>query len=356
VRYVWSPVGSDILILRDRDTDANGTLDERLYVQQDANGNVTSITNTDGEVVQRFAYDPFGRSTVLADDFTASTDTYAWHYRHQGLYVDPTTSRVYNRARWLDVDLGRFISVDPLGFGAGDVNLYRYVGNGPVSAVDPSGMEESWWKKPEGGTWWRRNVGAIPVIGRIDRKLNIIEATIDYAMTPGTPPPTLTGPVGQQAMDPDSVMRRAMLKQDQANGIPITGYNDQRHLGASGGKEENRFNAGNEAAAQTLQMVKSIEDRVTESALQAAGSKAVVDLGKYLLEVRAKRLQMQRAVQRGIEAERTAIEKGVTGIARTIYTCISEHGTTKILKFMRILLVFSLFRALFWTSECHKFM
>jgi len=141
VRYVWSPVGSDILILRDRDTDANGTLDERLYVQQDANGNVTSITNTDGEVVQRFAYDPFGRSTVLADDFTATTDSYEWQYRHQGLYVDPTTGRVYNRARWLDVDLGRFISVDPLGFGAGDVNLRRYVGNGPVSAVDPSGME-----------------------------------------------------------------------------------------------------------------------------------------------------------------------------------------------------------------------
>jgi len=143
VRYVWSPVGSDMLILRDRDTDANGTLDERLYVQQDANGNVTSLTTADeGEVVQRFAYDPFGRSTVLADDFTATTDSYEWHYRHQGLYVDPTTGRVYNRARWLDVDLGRFISVDPKGFAAGDVNLRRYVGNGPASGVDPSGMEE----------------------------------------------------------------------------------------------------------------------------------------------------------------------------------------------------------------------
>ncbi len=37
VQYVWSPVYVDALILRDRDTNANGTLDERLYVVQDAN-------------------------------------------------------------------------------------------------------------------------------------------------------------------------------------------------------------------------------------------------------------------------------------------------------------------------------
>lgn len=29
---------------------------------------------------------------------------------------------------------------DPLGFEAGDENLYRYVGNGPTNAVDPSGL------------------------------------------------------------------------------------------------------------------------------------------------------------------------------------------------------------------------
>jgi len=35
--------------------------------------------------------------------------------------------------------LGRWMEEDPLGFEAGDVNLYRYVGNDPTSAVDPSG-------------------------------------------------------------------------------------------------------------------------------------------------------------------------------------------------------------------------
>ncbi len=35
----------------------------------------------------------------------------------------------------------RFLQEDPMGFEAGDLNVYRYVGNNPVSRTDPSGME-----------------------------------------------------------------------------------------------------------------------------------------------------------------------------------------------------------------------
>ncbi len=35
---------------------------------------------------------------------------------------------------------GRWISKDPIGFAAGDSNLYRYVGNSPTNAADPSGL------------------------------------------------------------------------------------------------------------------------------------------------------------------------------------------------------------------------
>ncbi len=34
-----------------------------------------------------------------------------------------------------------WISEDPIGFAAGDANLYRYVGNGATYAVDPTGLE-----------------------------------------------------------------------------------------------------------------------------------------------------------------------------------------------------------------------
>lgn len=36
--------------------------------------------------------------------------------------------------------LGRFISEDPIGFGGGDANLYRYAENGPANFGDPMGL------------------------------------------------------------------------------------------------------------------------------------------------------------------------------------------------------------------------
>jgi uncharacterized protein RhaS with RHS repeats len=39
-----------------------------------------------------------------------------------------------------DPKVGRWLSEDPLGFKAGDENLYRYVGNGPTNDVDPMGL------------------------------------------------------------------------------------------------------------------------------------------------------------------------------------------------------------------------
>ncbi len=50
----------------------------------------------------------------------------------------------YYRSRYYDPMIGRFMSRDPLGFAASDVNLYRYVGNQPVGFKDPFGLERSY--------------------------------------------------------------------------------------------------------------------------------------------------------------------------------------------------------------------
>ena len=62
VQYIWSPVYVDALVLRDRDSNGDGTLDERLYVAQDANYNVTVLFDNSGNVVERYVYDPFGQA------------------------------------------------------------------------------------------------------------------------------------------------------------------------------------------------------------------------------------------------------------------------------------------------------
>jgi RHS repeat-associated protein len=41
-----------------------------------------------------------------------------------------------------DSSVGRWLEEDPLEFEAGDDNLYRYAGNHPTSATDPSGLSE----------------------------------------------------------------------------------------------------------------------------------------------------------------------------------------------------------------------
>jgi RHS repeat-associated protein len=44
------------------------------------------------------------------------------------------------RNRVYSATLGRFLQTDPIRFQAGDINIYRYVGNSPVNGTDPMGL------------------------------------------------------------------------------------------------------------------------------------------------------------------------------------------------------------------------
>ncbi len=51
-----------------------------------------------------------------------------------------------------DPTMGRWISPDPIGFHAGDEDLYRYVFNNPTNGTDPSGLLVPEWLGPAAGT------------------------------------------------------------------------------------------------------------------------------------------------------------------------------------------------------------
>ncbi len=58
----------------------------------------------------------------------------------QGMIYNGATGTYDDRMRVLDPDQDVFLSVDPMGYAAGDANLYRYVSNNPLMNTDPSGM------------------------------------------------------------------------------------------------------------------------------------------------------------------------------------------------------------------------
>ncbi len=88
-----------------------------------------------GTVAQRLDYDAFGR--VLGD----SNPGFQPFGFGGGLY-DRDTRLVRFGARDYDAETGRWTAKDPLGFMAGDANLYAYVGNDPMNRIDPSGLAE----------------------------------------------------------------------------------------------------------------------------------------------------------------------------------------------------------------------
>lgn len=157
-QYVWGLGYIDALVLRDRDADANSGngLEERLYAQQDANWNVTSLMDgtgsTSAPVLQRNIFDPYGQTSVLTSTWTTgSQGTYGFQYLFQGGRFDAATGLYHFRNRDLSPSLGRWISQDPIQYQSNDMNLYRGYSNSPTTSIDPLGLDDFWlWNRPWG--------------------------------------------------------------------------------------------------------------------------------------------------------------------------------------------------------------
>jgi RHS repeat-associated protein len=141
-QFVWGLRYVDDLILRDRDTDANGTLDERLYALQDANWNLTAIAGTDGTIEERYAYSAYGTPAVLTPAFSSrASSSYAWETRFAGYRFDSEVDLYQVRHRVLRPALG-WLQRDPIAY-EGGAHVYAYVDGSPLVRTDPTG--EGWW-------------------------------------------------------------------------------------------------------------------------------------------------------------------------------------------------------------------
>ncbi len=141
--YLWGerPGHRDELILRDRDTDGNGILDERLYVTMDY-FNGMAILGDGGEVMERYGFSAFGVRRAMAPNFSPrSTSLYAWDFGFQGHILDAETGWYNYGYRFYVPLLGRWPSRDPIEE-RGGLNLYCMTSNDPVGRLDFLGALE----------------------------------------------------------------------------------------------------------------------------------------------------------------------------------------------------------------------
>ncbi len=87
----------------------------------------------------------------------------------------------------------RFTPRSPVGFAAGDANLYRYVGNSPTNRTDPSGLfdEKLFWEyvkrlNPEVYFWWKLVIGGRGKIVQRDAGWNPLNGAILTKKVRGT--------------------------------------------------------------------------------------------------------------------------------------------------------------------------
>lgn len=96
-------------------------------------GTIRDLLNAAGAIVNNISYSAFG--TILVQTNAAGGDRFTF----TGREWDAAIGDYYYRARYYDPTAGRFTAVDPIGFYSNDHNLYRFVGNAPSLATDPSG-------------------------------------------------------------------------------------------------------------------------------------------------------------------------------------------------------------------------
>jgi RHS repeat-associated protein len=126
------------------------------YVRNQVYSILATLTPT-GEIVQKHDYTAYGKiqtTTAIPQNrgksssgqvrsqllnLASAANGLGNPYTFTGRRFDVETQLYYYRARYYDSQLGRFVSRDPIGFRAGDPNIYRYVFNRPALITDPSG-------------------------------------------------------------------------------------------------------------------------------------------------------------------------------------------------------------------------
>ncbi len=110
----------------------------------DWQGNVFTIMDGGANIVEQYKYDAFGQPTISdwggGNVRSASSAGIGNRFMFTGREYLSELGVYDYRNRFYHPGLGRFLQSDPIGFGGGDINIFRYCGGNPVNGSDPSGL------------------------------------------------------------------------------------------------------------------------------------------------------------------------------------------------------------------------
>lgn len=93
------------------------------------------MMGVNGGVVWSAKYSSFGEATVDPAFMVNS------NFRFPGQYYDKETGFPCNYHRYYDPRTGRYLRPDPIGLQYEEPDLYAYVLNNPINAIDPLGLK-----------------------------------------------------------------------------------------------------------------------------------------------------------------------------------------------------------------------
>lgn len=181
-RYLWHRGRIAHEVRRVAQESGDPIIEERSYVfDEHLHPAAQRTKDASGDRWEYFLNDPIGTPEALVDGQgqpqgtlkrsaygSVSSQGSSTSIRFKGQWADPETGLFYNRYRYYDPSIGRYLSPDPAGR-RNDPNPYAYVRN-PIAFVDPLGLVTH----TATATFTPRSGPAYPVNGG-----NTIDSTID---------------------------------------------------------------------------------------------------------------------------------------------------------------------------------
>ena len=138
-RYLYGPAVNELLA--DERVSSLSSAGTNLWTAIDNEGSVRNVWEDGVGLIDHIVYNSFGAITSQTNSYDAPLIGYT------GSFTDPDTGLQWHNdptgkqiGRWYDPKTQQWIGPDPDGL-APDSNPYRYVGNSPTNATDPSGLQ-----------------------------------------------------------------------------------------------------------------------------------------------------------------------------------------------------------------------